>query len=470
MHKPWSFERLANHTIVIAGLGREGWSTYQFLVKHLPSAAFILYDDRPSDQIDHKWIKAKERNQNISHITKIDHSTWPANSLILRTPGLPPHHPLVATPSFPVTSNTQLFFDLLETESSLLGANTAYTTIGITGTKGKSTTTALIAHVLQTAGLRVKLGGNIGVPPLDLLLDNQASDSSFIYFVLEMSAHQLADLKTSPQIAVIQNIVPEHLDYYRDFPEYLAAKSQITRWQTTHDAVIYNPDFTTARQLAQLSPGNKVPFRVETYQDWLLYQDEPIIKISDIPLVGEHNWQNVMPAIVISKRIGISTSAIVKGISTFQPLEHRLELVADQDGVRYYNDSLSTVPDAAMAAITAFGHEPIILLAGGYERHQDFSALAALLVERRARAVLLFPTTGERLKSEIETYVTRHPSLPLPTLKTVNSMSEAVKLAAQLAQPGDVVLMSPASPSFGEFADYRDRGEQFRTAVRNLHS
>jgi UDP-N-acetylmuramoylalanine--D-glutamate ligase len=469
MYKAWNLQRLSLQPLIVAGLGREGWSTFQFLRHHLPTTQIFLTDDRPLDEIDQKWSKHIATDQNTLYVTKDDQEKWPKTGLLIRTPGLAATHPLVAQSQYPITSNTQLFFDLLKTEKKTLSLPESFTTIGITGTKGKSTTTAIIAHLLKTAGLPTKLGGNIGVPPLDLLQGTPTTDpTAHHYYVLELSAHQLADLQVSPQIAVIQNIVPEHLDYYRDFNEYLTAKSQITRWQSASDTVIYNPDFATARKLALLSPGHKVAFRVETYDNWLLYQDEPIIKLNDIPLVGEHNWQNVLPAIVIGKMLSISTAHVVKAITTFQALEHRLELVADLEGVRYYNDSLSTVPDASIAAIRAFEGQPVILLAGGYERHQDFTELAALVVEHPARAVLLFPTTGSRLKDAIETYASQHPHSTLPELQSVKSMAEAVKLAATLAQPGDVVLMSPASPSFGEFTDYRDRGEQFRAAVDHL--
>lgn len=467
MNKPWTLKRLADHWIVILGLGREGWSSYQFLRQHLPKTAIMLVDDLPISKLDQRWSKATANDPLVSVETTRSLSKLPTNAVIFKTPGLPPSHPVLKNNDQPVTSNTQLFFDLLETEETGL-KSTQFTTIGITGTKGKSTTSSLIAHVLKMSGFPVVLGGNIGVPPLDLVPQLEKTKSP-TYVVLELSAHQLADLQTSPHIAVVQNIVPEHLDYYASFEAYLAAKNQITRWQTKDDYVIYNPDSTTARSLAKLSPGHQIPFRIETFNEWLLFQDEPIIKLAEIPLVGEHNLQNVLPAIVIAKHLAVPTLKITKAIQTYTPLEHRLEFVAEVDGVSYYNDSLSTLPEATMAAIESFS-QPVILMAGGHERHQDFSELAALIVAKSVKVVYLFATTGARLKSEIETYAKAHAGSKLPLLIEVSSMEDAVKQASKKAKTGDVVLMSPASPSFGEFKDYQDRGNQFKEAVQSLSS
>jgi len=465
MYQPWTLSQLADQTLVILGLGREGWSSYHFLRTHLPKVHFLLVDDLPLAKIDQKWSKIIESDLLVSFSTTQSLQKLPDNTIIIKTPGLPPSHPLLQKTDQPITSNTQLFFDFLNTDATALESKNC-TTIGVTGTKGKSTTSSLIALVLEKAGFSVFLGGNIGVPPLDLITNFKKTTQS-TYIVLEISAHQLADLKTSPNLAVVQNIVPEHLDYYPTFEAYLAAKSQITRWQTVEDFVIYNPDLTTARLLAKLSPGHQLPFQVKTFNDWLLYQDEPIIKLSAIPLVGDHNLQNVLPAIAIAKHLAVPTLEIAAAIQSYTPLEHRLEFVTEVDGVRYYNDSLSTLPEATMAAVQAFS-QPVILLAGGHERHQDFTELAALIVTKSVKAVFLFATTGDRLSIEIKKYQATHSKLALPQLIDVTTMAKAVTQAAQLAQTGDVVLLSPASPSFGEFKDYKDRGNQFKTAVKLL--
>lgn len=466
MYQPSTFDRLTNHTLVIAGLGREGWSSYQFLRARLPTVPILLVDDQPLEKLDRKWSKATAKDQYTSFISSEEAKTLPANAFLITTPGLPPTHPLRAHQQLPTTSNTQLFFDLLQTGELGLKPG-SFTTIGVTGTKGKSTTTSLIDHVLKKAGLLTYLGGNIGVPPLDLVI-NLKPTTKHIYFVLEMSSHQLAELHTSPMMAVVQNIVPEHLDYYASFDEYFMAKTNLTRWQTAQDTVIFNPDFARARQLANLSHGHHLSFRVETFDHWLLYQDEPIIKLKDIPLVGEHNLQNVMPAIVIAKQLRIATTTIAEAIRSFTALQDRLELVATIDQVKYYNDSLSTVPEAAMAALKAFTDQSVILLAGGYDRQQDFTELAVAIINHPVKTVLLFPTTGQRLAEAIKTYCAGHPASHLPQLIEVKTMAEAVQQAAAVSQSGDIVLLSPASASFGEFKDYRDRGEQFKIAVKKV--
>jgi UDP-N-acetylmuramoylalanine--D-glutamate ligase len=492
---PFTLNHLGQLRIALFGLGREGWSTYQFLRQRWPDKKILLIDDLPVEKLSNNWQTAQKNDANLSLVTSDQAPPLLAEvDLVIKTPGIPLSHPLLAelrNRELPHTSNMQLLFDLLTTE--LNSEDYAKTiTIGVSGTKGKSTTTSLIHHVLHTAGEPAVLGGNIGVPPLDLwseiqtILDSASAKRLFV--VLEMSSHQLAELTSSPQIAVIQNIVPEHLDYYPDFASYVEAKSHLTRFQKPTDLVIFNPEYEYPTQLAQLSAAHQQTFTTLNSPPWgslleapiklppvatihdhqLFYGDEAVLKVEELPLLGTHNWDNVMPALMIGKHFGLSTETIRQGLKTFKPLPHRLEPVATINDVLYVNDSLSTAPEAAAAAIHAFHNREILLLAGGYDRHLDYTKLAQAIFEHRVRTVLLFKPTGEQIAEKIRE-IGALDKLVIPKIEFVDSMAEAVVTAARLAKPGSVVLMSPASASFGQFKDYRDRGDQFKKAVLALN-
>lgn len=460
-------DRLAQHHIVIFGLGREGLSTYRFVRQYLPTHPISLIDDQPLTQLDPQWTTFLNQDSALSYQSTHAVNNLPVNSVIVKTPGIPLTNPLliqIRQTELPTTSNVQLFFDVV----TQLKSNQKITVIGITGTKGKSTTTAAIHHLLQTAGQQTWLGGNIGVAALDLLKNTPTLDSSQpLFVVLELSCHQLDDLHTSPDVAVIQNIVPEHLDYYGSFERYVQAKSHITQFQTSDDSVIFNTDYEIPRQLAELSPGEKLLFATtKTKPDtsvsawrqgsWLVLNGQKVIKVQDLPVLGDHNLENVLPAVVIGGKIGLPVAEIAAALKTFKPLPHRLELVTEKNGVKYVNDSLSTVPEAAMAALKAFPRQPVILIAGGYDRGQDFGELADYILQANVKALILFPATGEHIAAELRNRGGH--SLPM---YHVHTMRTAMEKANEMSKPGDVVLLSPASASFGGFKDYRDRGEQF---------
>ncbi len=452
-------ETLKTQKILILGLGREGLSSYRYLRQNLPDQELWLYDDASIQELDEAWKGLLEDDRAAHVVSGLQPLQGQEISLIIKSPGLPPNHPVLTwakAEALKVTSNTQLLFDFLTTfKPEVL-------TIGVTGTKGKSTTTSLIYHVLKSGGLSAFLGGNIGVPPLDLVSQLEAADATELaYVVLELSSHQLDDLSTSPQIAVVQNIVPEHLDYYGSFERYLEAKAHITRFQNSSDAVIFNADYPLPKQLAELSPGEKLAFTTDS-----LPKNIPVTP-PELPLLGKHNLENVFPAMIIGERVGLQPEVIASALKTFKPLPHRLELAGEVNGVKYYNDSLSTVPESAIAALSAFKDQTIILLAGGFDRGLEFEDLTRAILAHPVKSLMLFKPTGERMAQLIHQQAGGHQE---PTIFFPKSMSEAVQESAKMARPGDIVLMSPASPSFGQFKDYADRGEQFKKAVVELQS
>jgi UDP-N-acetylmuramoylalanine--D-glutamate ligase len=473
-----------NHIII--GFGREGQSSLKYLQATHPHAIFLIFDDKSVEKLSENAKKLLKNHKNahffsekvelFSKLTQIqdkegaDARTRDETSvLVVKSPGVPPSHPILRElkSHFEIkaqfTTNTQLFFEFLQKNQY-----PNLQIIGVTGTKGKSTTSALIHHALKTSHLDALLGGNIGVPPLDLIPQVKSwmgrAKTAPLFIVLELSSHQLSDLTFSPNIAVIQNIVPEHLDYYPDFDSYVSAKSHIARYQKTSDLVIYNTDYPQSTQLAQLSVGRHKAFTTASCQE----QIEAIVPLDQLTLKGTHNLLNIMPSVIIARELGLSTEAIKNSLTSFKPLPHRMEWVAEVDGVTYYNDSLSTTPESAVAAIKSFAAGSVILIAGGFDRGLIFDELGKVIAEQAVKACLLLPTTGSKiaqaiLKSKTTTDPGKKPSLPL--IRQVESLEQAVVEAQKIAQENDVVLLSPASASFNMFKDYAHRGEVFKKLV-----
>jgi UDP-N-acetylmuramoylalanine--D-glutamate ligase len=455
---------MTNAAVLLLGAGREGHSTYAFLRHHYPQLYLTVADQSPPEQLNADFRNTLQNDDYGTLVSGADYlTTLRTHDLIFKSPGISPLVPELKAATKRgaiITSNAQLFFEMTP----------QHIRIGITGTKGKSTTTVMIDTILRHGGKDVRLLGNIGTAPLSVLLDDPPTPDTI--FVIELSSYQLHDLRQSPEIAVLQNIVPEHLTWHGSFAAYVNAKLNITRFQTPDHLLIYNADHAIPHLTATESSVQRIPFGLDRGNctlagDWLTLNGEQIISTADVPLHGAFNLLNVMPGIVIGAQLGLDSATIAAGIQQFAPLAHRLQFVAEIKGVRYYNDSLATVPDAAIAAIEGFRPAGIVLIAGGYDRELSYDALARCLLEENIRHLVLFPTTGERIITALEQIA--HPGKqPIPPHTLVDDMPTAVGHAAKSAQAGDVVLLSPASASFNLFRDYHDRGEQFMAAVRAL--
>lgn len=463
--------KLKQQKVLILGLGREGLSSYHFFRQQFPDKELLLADQSELTQLDPAWQKIKKEDRRLRWYLGQDYALNLDCQLIVKTAGIPLSDLALqqaAQAGVEVSSNTALFFQFCDRQQI----------VGITGTKGKSTTSTLTYQILQAAGKNTLLVGNIGRPALDYL--QQINAETLI--VNELSSHQLATLKTSPHWAIVQDIMPEHLDYYRSFEEYFQAKTAIARYQSSEDIFIYNPELSGVGNMARLSQGQKFTHTLKSsqgdvyleqdviyYRDRANKQNEPVIKVEDIPLPGQHNLYNVMPAILLAKLLQVESAIIKKTIMAFRPLPHRLEQVAEVNGVQFIDDSIATNPFAAAAALRAFPQGKVLLLAGGHERNQDFRQLAQLIIEQRVKALFLFPTTGQRLEQFVQQAAKEH-QLAAPPTFPVKNMQQAVTQAAQQAQAGDIVLLSPAAASFGLFKDYQDRGRQFAQAAQVLTS
>lgn len=386
---------------------------------------------------------------------------WLANldrfDILVRTAGLRPHRIAEANPEVPgildkVTSNTNEFLRVCPTKN----------VIGVTGTKGKGTTCTLIAKILESAGHRVHLGGNIGIPALELLKRGIQPDD---WVVLEQSSFQLIDQRYSPHIAVCLMVVSEHLDWHPGIDEYLTAKQQLFAHQNSDDVAIYYTENELSEKIAAVSPGTKIPSMkapgATVENDTITIDGQTICKTSEIKLLGQHNWQNICAAVTAVWQVAQDAAAIRSVVTSFTGLEHRLEFVREVNGVKYYDDSFGTTPETAIVAIQAFAQPKVVIL-GGSDKGSDYTQLAQTVKDGNVRQAVLIGQMADKIKSALNT------AGYTDTVEGGNTMTEIVAAAGQAAQPGDVVLLSTACASFGLFKDYKDRGQQFKQAVQAL--
>lgn len=336
--------------------------------------------------------------------------------------------------------------------------------IGITGTKGKGTTSTLTTNMIEVSGKHVFLGGNIGRSPLEFIGDIQPDN----WVVLELSSFQLCDLKHSPHIAVCLMVVPEHLNWHTDMDDYIAAKSNLFARQTASDIAIYYAKNETSRQIASTGEGQKIPYYempgAIAENDTITIDGQAICKTSELKLLGGHNWQNACAAVTAVWQAGIrDTDAIKSVLTSFSGLEHRLEFVREVDGVRYYDDSFGTTPETAVVAIRAFEGPKVVIL-GGSDKGVPYDELATAVKTGNIRHALLIGDQAARIQAALETAGFHEFSAGGGT------MDEIVKNARGIAKPGDTVLLSTGCASFGLFKDYKDRARQFVKAVRSLAS
>jgi len=408
--------------IAILGYGVEGKSAYNYFKSLDPTNQIDIYDQAEINDSDESVIA-------IKNFTDIDFSSY---DTIVRSPSIPPTSLPIET-----TSNTQIFFDKCPAPI-----------IGITGTKGKGSTASFINEILKSAGKKTHLIGNIGVAALDALPEIAEAD----FVVYELSSFQLWDIKKSPHVAVLTIIEPDHLNVHKDMDEYVGAKSNIVKYQTESDFVVYNTLDRVVTHIADNSKAVKLP-----------YPDENLEKLvrPNIKLVGDHQIQNGEAAILAAKAVvpDITNEQITTGISNFEGLPHRLKLVREVNGVKYYDDSIATTPGSAIAAIKSFD-EPKILLLGGQDKGADYTELAKEIAKNNVKKAIIY---GENRHKIIEAL--KQQNYGQITEVTSQNMSDIVDSARKAATTGDAVILSPAAASFDMFKSYADRGEQFVSAV-----
>lgn len=463
--------------IAILGYGDQGRSAYEYW----KDGNDITICEQNADV---KAPEGLELRTGPDHLKNLE-----AYDLIVRSPIVHPRD--IAEANSPdilakVTTVTNEFFKVSPTKNI----------IGVTGTKGKGTTSTLIAELLEAQGKRVHLGGNIGIPPLDMLKSGIQPED---WVVLELANFQLIDLRTSPRIAVCLMVVPEHLDWHMDVDEYIESKTGMFKHQKPEDIAIYFAGNDNSQKIASSSPGKKIPYFkkpgafIRGDGMLVLGEDErEIIHKNKVKLLGEHNLQNICAALtaVFEAAVSLDPGGIVRDsgiprgrtrgasfvkavggstwvdkaesvLSSFSGLEHRLELVRAFQGVSYYDDSFGTTPETAIVAMKAF-KAPKIMILGGSEKGADFGELADEIMKNNVKHAITIGPTGEKiailLKNRGFTSIT----------EGLETMPQIVDAAKKAASTGDVVLLSTGSASFGLFKNYKDRGEQFKKAVLNL--
>lgn len=380
--------------------------------------------------------------------------------------GVPLTLPIVAEAvkrGIPLSNDSQIFMEVVPCR-----------TIGITGSAGKTTTTTLVGQMAKSAyGSKAHVGGNIGDPLINYLDDMQADDVA----ILELSSFQLDQMTISPNIAAILNITPNHLDRHGTMEAYTAAKARILAFQSDSDTAVLGRDDKGAWSLRNKVKGKLLTFSLSELEEGLngAYFQEGLLNLRDgnayMPLIlrekisvrGDHNVLNVLAALTIGHAAGFPLDVMLEAVEEFRGVPHRLEFVRELNGVRWYNDSSSSAPERSMAAIRAFD-EPIVLMLGGRDKDLPWEELMQL-VQERVDHVVLFGDAAEKIQKTVDSL---GPGGKRFTIARADDLHDAVVKAAEVAESGDVVLLSPGGTSFDEFRDFAERGERFRTWVQEL--
>lgn len=401
---------LKNKKILIIGKGLEGESAFRFFKQVFPEAVVSIVDQK--DGADY-----------LKNQLNFD--------LAIKSPGVPKD-----LLKIPYTTATNIFF-----------ANISGVTVGVTGSKGKSTTASLIYAILKEAGLAVHLVGNIGKPMLNELLEKRSNKD---VYVCELSSYQLADIKYSPHISVITNLFPEHMDYHGNIENYYLAKTNILAYAGKEDYFIYNQNVERLAILAGSTKAKALPYEKE-----LRFSEDKIT------LLGKHNVDNARAAVTVARLFNITDVIIEAAVAKFKSLPHRLEFVGEFKGVKFYDDAISTTPESTIQALLALPETATIFL-GGLDRGYDFSELVELLVNKNISNIVLFPQSGKRIKDLLDIK-----NLKLKIFET-SSMEDAVKFAYRVTPKGKICLLSTASPSYSIWKNFEEKGDLFQKFVQLL--
>jgi UDP-N-acetylmuramoylalanine--D-glutamate ligase len=440
--------------VLVIGLARTGIAASLFCIER--GATVTATDSRTASELGDSLTKLRSagiRLELSGHPEEILHG----QQLIIPSPGVPANVPLLLRAralKIPVWSEIELAYRFLNGKL-----------IGITGSNGKTTTTTLVDHILRHAGFPTKLAGNIGTPLIAQVGDT--TDSTIT--VAELSSFQLELIETfRPDISVLLNLTPDHLDRHKTLAAYAAAKARIFANQTKDDFAVLNADDSASAAFAPsrsrvlwFSRKKTIVPGAYVRDDRIVFahhgEEELVLAVNQIPLPGAHNLENVLAAVVATRLAGVRSAQIEAGIKSFSGVEHRIEFVAEINGVRYYNDSKATNVDATLKALEAFPGRIIVIL-GGKDKDSDYTQLRSTLQEKAILA-LLIGAAAEKIEHQIDGSV---------AINRVGTIEHAVEAAAQAAHAGDIVLLAPACASFDQFQNYEHRGRVFKDLVRQL--
>jgi UDP-N-acetylmuramoyl-L-alanine---L-glutamate ligase len=424
--------------ILVLGWGREGQNTYEVLKESCPKAEIFCSDQNT------ELLTDLPTTPYLQELEQFD--------VIFKTPGVPVRTPELQTylsQGKKITSQLNEFLAVYRSQ-----------TFGITGTKGKSTTSSLVAHLLTAIGKNVIFAGNIGTPVFSIA--NQVQDEMSL--VIEMSSYQLETTTSSPHVAVLLNLFPEHLNYHQGIENYANAKAHITLHQNTDDVFVFNQDVPEVAQIATQTHAQKYPF---SYRSSLQYSNKVaavLSQLEDVSLPATIKTRNVLPAVLAIQHLEWSPEQILAALSTFTPLPHRLETVSTSHQITWIDDTLATIPEATIAALEALPRVDVLLL-GGYDRGINFEPIVDALIKKKVPFIGFFQPSGQKMYDLIQQ---KYSVDQQPVMKLVQDMEDAVRFAYEHASADGVVLLSPSSPSFGQFKDYRDKSQQFRSWIEQL--
>ncbi|CAN5167274.1 UDP-N-acetylmuramoyl-L-alanine--D-glutamate ligase [soil metagenome] len=401
--------QLKNKKILILGYGKEGKATEQYLKKSLPECEIGIADKSQGDDYLQKQSEY---------------------DIVIKTPGIQKQLMTV-----PYTTATNIFF-----------ANKGiHPVIGVTGSKGKSTTASLIFHILQEAGIPAKLVGNIGNPALQELIEPPKEKTYFIY---ELSSYQLDDIEYSPHISIIVSLFPEHMNYHGSEENYYEAKKKIIEHVTNKDFYVYNPHYSKLHDWSMYTIATPVLFETDFVPE-------------STALQGNHNLSNIRGAITVARMLNISDEVSAKAIHSFKPLPHRLQKIGEYRGITFYDDAISTTPESTIAALEAIPQVKTILL-GGEDRGYKYDILAEKLQSFAVEHVVLFPETAQKIKTSFEKIAFA------PHILETENMEKAVKFAYKHTPAGAVCMLSTAAPSYSLWQNFEEKGDQFQLSVSRL--
>ena len=446
------FTSLKDQKIAVLGLGVSNRPLVRLLLEF--GCRVTGCDRTPREKLDAEVLELEKLGAKLSlgdgYLDGVE-----AN-VLFRTPGMHPGNPAIQAlrdRGAKVTSEREVFFEVCPC-----------TLIAVTGSDGKTTTTTLVSEMLKASGKTVWLGGNIGTPLLPLCRQMKKED----FAVVELSSFQLMDMERSPQRALITNLAPNHLDIHKDMQEYVDAKKNIFRFQSADGMLVLNADNAITAGFRGNGETRFFSRRERTNCVWeengVIYRrGEKLLESREILIPGTHNIENYLAAIALVE--GLATDDAVRQVArNFGGVEHRIELVREKDGVRFYNDSIASSPSRTIAGLRSFP-EKVILIAGGYDKHIPYDVLGPEIC-RHVKKLYLGGATGPKIRAAVEAAPEYKPGFP--EITDCRDFTEAVYAAAAGAKAGDVVLMSPASAAFDQFKNFMVRGEYFKKLVKEL--
>ena len=443
------FNSIQKKKIAVLGLGVSNRPLVKLLLEF--GCSVVGCDKTPREKLDAEVLELEK--QGCALRLGENYLKGVEADLVFRTPGMHPENPdLVALreAGAEVTSEMEVFFEVCPCRI-----------LAVTGSDGKTTTTTLISEMLKAAGKTVWLGGNIGTPLLPLCRQIQETDIA----VVELSSFQLMDMRRSPSVAVVTNLAPNHLDVHKYMDEYILAKTNIFRFQKEGDILAVNGDNPITNGFAGPGVTRRFSRKAKTNGVWeangMIYRgDVPVLETKDILIPGDHNIENYMAAILAVDGL-VSDDVIRQVAKNFGGVEHRIELVREKDGVRFYNDSIASSPSRTIAGLRSF-RKKVILIAGGYDKKVPYDVLGPEICTHVSK-LFLNGDTAQQIREAVESC-----GMETPEIVMCENFENAVYRGAAAAKSGDIVLMSPASPAFDQFKNFMVRGAFFKKLIMEL--